>query len=278
MVRFMNKGLKSHNYHGDEKISDLLDVGCFAELMQLFTFHTRNFANYSPNGLTHLLQKLTIQQGITRPTDFSSVISMQHTRIKELFLTMEIILESFHKAKGSFPEYFVDFIEDINDSFLIHKVPLQIRYIPQKEEFYVEKIISPEISEKIKETLENFSKEEKVFEDFKDAIKKYSGGDFESSIERCCVAIEDYLCVILDKKTCSSVDSYYKEVAKKLKIPNDLDNRFSNIIGYIHSHRSHPKHGSQKKKEIKDLELITEVIIQFTMVILNYLKKKNEKC
>lgn len=276
MVRFINKGLKSHNYYGDEKISDLLNVGCFAELMQLFAFHTRNFANYSSNELTHLLQKLTIQQGITRPTDFSSVISMQHTRIKELFLTIEIILESFHKAKGSFPEYFVDFVEDINDLFLIHKVSLQIRYIPQKEEFYVEKIISSEISERIKITLENFSKEEKVFEDFKEAIKQYSGGDYESSIERCCVTIEDYLCIILDKKTCPSIDSYYKKVAKKLEIPEDLENRFSNIISYIHNYRSSPRHGSQKKKEIEDLELVNEVIIQFTMAILNYLKNKNE--
>jgi len=278
MVRFINKNLKAHSYSGNENVREIMDLVCLNDLADLFAFHLRDFGVKS-NELSHLLQKTTIQLGLNAPRELRSWIIKGSRLTKDVFLLMELILETYvnnkylEKYESS---YVLDFVNDVNEFFLIHKVPLQIRYF-QNKKFYVEKIISPEISEKIKETLENFSKEEKVFEDFKDAIKKYNGGDYESSIEKCCVSIEDYLCIILDKKTCQNVDLYYKNVAKKLKIPSDLDNRFVNIISYIHSHRSHPKHGSQKKKEIEDLELVTEVIIQFTMIILNYLKKKNEK-
>lgn len=277
MVRFINKDLKAHSCFGDEKISDVLDDDSFGELTQLLTWHLRYFGNYSHDVLTHLMQKLTIQLGILKPTDFRTVLRSRRTELRDLFLALELILESFHKARPSFPEYFDDFVSDINDLFLIHRVGLQIRYIKEKGEFYVEKIISPETSEKIGETLENFIEQEKVFNDFKEAIKKYSAGDFDGSIEKCCVAIEDYLCVILNKKICSGVGSSYKAAAKQLQIPEDLDNRFSNIIQYINAHRSRPNHGAIKEKEIEDLESVSEVIIQFTMAILNYLKKKNEK-
>ncbi|MCA9485910.1 MAG: hypothetical protein KC506_03640 [Nanoarchaeota archaeon] len=276
MVRFINKALKSHDYGGNEKISDLLDIDCFCQITELFVFHTRNFANYSNEKLTHLFQKLTIQQGITRPADFQSSFHMDHTRIKGLFLTIEIILESFYKVKSSYPEYFNDFVADLNDLFLIHKTPLQIRYIPEKEEFYVEKVISEEVSKRVGETLEFFSSEEKVFEDFKEAIKKYSGGNYEGSIESCCVAIEDYLCIILDEKTCPGAGKFYKRVAKALKIPQDLDEKFSALIGFIQKYRAPQNHGSKEKQEFDELDLINEVIIGFTMDILTYLKKKNE--
>lgn len=275
MVRYINKDLKAHKYQSDEKISDILDIPCFYELIQLFTFHTRDFGGYSHDKSVHLFQKLTIQQSITRPTDFENVISYQHTKLKELFLTLEIILESFHEVKDNSP-HLLDFIAEVNELFLIHKVPLQVRYFSEKEEFFVEKIISREVSEQIKKTLENFSEKEKVFEDFKEAIEKYSSGDYEGSIEKCCVSIEDYLCLLLEKQTCSSVVQYYKDVAKKLKISDEINDRFVNIIHFIHNHRSPQNHGAIEKKEIEDEELVSEIIIGFTMTILNYLKKKNE--
>ncbi len=276
MVRYINKDLKAHNYQNNEKISDMLDIPCFSELMQLFTFHTRDFGGYSHSKSIHLFQKLTIQQSITRPTGFGNALPYQHTKLKELFLTLEIVLESFHEVKNHSP-HFGDFIADVNELFLIHKIPLQIIYVSVKDEFFVEKIISSEVSEEIGKTLENFSKEEKVFEDFKNAIKEYSGGNYDDSIEKCCIAIEDYLCVILDKSHCQSVDKSYKEASTKLEIPQDLDEKLSKIIRYIHDYRSRPNHGSLEKKEVEDLELVNEVIIGFTMTILNYLKKKNEK-
>ena len=278
MVRFINKNLKAHSYSTDENVREIMDLVCLFDLADLFAFHLRDFRGKT-NELVHLLQKTTIQLKLNSPEELKNWIAKGSRSTKDIFLLIELILETYVKNKyleKSEPQYILDFIDDVNEFFLINKIPLQIRYFQDKKEFYVEKIISPEISEKIKETLENFSKEKKVFEDFKEAIKQYSGGDYEISIEKCCVSIEDYFCIILDKKTCHSVNLYYKEVSKKLKIPTDLGNRFVNIISYIHSHRSHSKHGSQKKKEIEDLELVNEVIIQFTMVILNYLKKKNE--
>ena len=278
MVRFFNKNLKSHSNESEEKTLDIMSVEQLKQFSQLLTWHTRYFSEWSDKKLTHLLQKLTIQLGIDRPTEFWSALRSRKIRLKDLFLAIELILESFSDTLDSpnYSYYFLDFVNDLNEFFLINKIPLQIRYFPQKKEFYVEKIISPEISEKIKETLENFSEQEKVFEDFKEAIKKYSAGDYEGSIEKCCVSIEDYLCLILNKKSCHSIDSYYKEVSKKFKISSDLDNRLSNIISYIHNHRSPQNHGAIEKKEIKDEELVAEVIIGFTMTILNYLKKKNE--
>lgn len=274
MVRFINKNLKAHSYKGNEKISDLLDVSCFVELMQLLTFHTQNFASYSTEELSCLFKRLTIKEGIMRPTDFSSVFHMQHTRIKDLFLTIEIILESFHKAKSSFPVYFIDFVEDVNDLFLIHKIPLQIRYIPNKQEFFVERIISEEVSERITKTLDSISEHEKTFQDFKSSIKEFSSGNYPESIKLCCKSIEDYLCLILNKNSCQNVENYYKEASKKLKIPQDLDNRFDNLVKYIHKYRSIDSHGRLENAEVEDIELVNETIIQFTMAILYYLSKK----
>jgi len=276
MVRFFNKNLKAHSYSGDENIEDLIDSSLLFQLTELLAFHTRHFGECYNSKSAHLFQKLTIQLGITKPNDFWTKHSGTKKRMKDLFLSIELILESFHKLReAGTQEFFDDFIEDINDFFLINKIPLQVRYIEKNKEYYIEKIISEEISKKIGETLENFSEEEKVFEDFKDAIKKYSSGDYEGSIEKCCVSIEDYLCLLLDKQSCSSIDQFYKKVSNKLEIPKDLDDRFVKIISYIHKHRSPQNHGSIEKKEIEDEELVTEVIIGFTMTILNYLKKKN---
>ena len=278
MVRFINKNLKAHSYTKEEEIGESFDNYSFNELTALLTLHVKNFKNYSNSKLIHLLQKLTIQLGITTLTDFNFVLSSQRTKLKDLFLTLEIVLESFHiTADTNYSSYFFDFIADINELFLIRKVPIQIRYFKEKKEFYVEKIISPEVSEKIRETLENFVDREKVFEDFKKAIKEFSSGNYPESIKLCCKSIEDYLCIILEKESCQSVVSYYKQVSKKLKIPDDLDNKFINLINYIHKHRSIDSHGRLKNIEVEDIELVNETIIQFTMSILNYLKKKNEK-
>jgi len=279
MVRFINKDLKAHSHQEDESIEILMDKNCLRDLADLIIFHLEDFGGKSGE-LAHLLKKTTIQLGIVTPRNLVSWLTNITRLTKEVFLLIELILESY--ANNKYLEkheslYVIDFIEDINEFFLIHKIPLQIRYFKNKKEFYIEKIISEEVSQKIKETLEVFSSDSKIFEDFKDAVKKYSSGDYEGSIEKCCISIEDYLCMVLGKKTCSSVSSYYKDVAKKLKIPTDLNDRFVNIISYIHSHRSHPKHGSQEKKEVEDLELVAGVIIQFTMVVLIYLKKKKEK-
>lgn len=276
MVRFINKDLKAHACNSNELISEMINPITLHDLTKLFVLHVNNFSEYSNDGLKHLMNKIDIQLGINKNNGFYSALTSTKNKTKDLFLAIELILESFYDAIGSYSSYLNDFMADINDFFLIHKIPLQIRYFPQKKEFYIEKIISPEVSEEIKNTLENFSKEEKVFEDFKESIKKYSAGDYEGSIEKCCVSIEDYLCIILDKETCSGVDSYYKEVSKKIKVPDELDNRFVNIIHYIHKYRSHQNHGSLEKIEIHEPELTTQVVIQFTMTILNYLKKKKE--
>jgi hypothetical protein len=164
MVRFFNKGLKAHSFIGDEKISELIDLSSLHQLSLLFTLHVRNFNGWSNDGLTHLLQKLTIQLGIEKPTDFWQVLVRQGKKLKDLFLAIEIILESFSTTL-KYPDtsyYFTDFVEDVNDFFLINKIPLQVRCFLGKREFYVEKVISPEISEEIKKTLESFSKEERI--------------------------------------------------------------------------------------------------------------------
>ena len=277
MVRFINKNLKAHFYNKEEEIHELMENDSFNELTTLLTLHVKNLSNYSNSKLIHLLQKLKIQLGINKPVDFNFVLSSQRTRVKDLFLTLEIILETFHKIRQSSPEYFDDFVDDINEFFLINKIPVQIRYFPKRTEFYMEKIISPEVSEKIKETLENFSDREKVFEDFKNAIKEFSSGNYPESIKLCCKSIEDYLCILLKKESCQSIASYYKQASKKLKIPDDLNSKFINLINYIHKYRSVDSHGRLENTEIKEIELVNETIIQFTMAILNYLKKKNEK-
>ena len=278
MVRFFNKNLKAHFNESNEKLSNFMDFDVRWKFIELLKFHLRNFGGKSDSDVVHLLQKTTIHLSITRPADLDKWLNYP-PKLKDFFLLIELILETYINSNKKWLEenYIYDFINDLNEFFLINNIELQIRYFSQKKEFYVEKVISPEVSEQIKQTLENFSKESKIFEDFKESIKRFSSGDFEGSIEKCCVSIEDYLCIILGKQSCSSVDTYYKEASKKLNIPEDLDNRFSNIISYIHKYRSHPVHGAIEKKEIPEPELTTEAIIQFTMAILNYLKKKNDK-
>jgi hypothetical protein len=278
MVRFINKSLKSHSYDEEEKIGSIINLSTLITFSELIAFHLRDFGGKTDSGLVQILQKTTIQLNLTSPRDLSYWMSNDNRLTKEVFLLLEIILETYVENEylnKYVPNYITEFVEDVNDLFLIHKVPLQIRYFGTTKEFYVEKIISSEVSKKIKETLENFSDKEKVFEDFKNAIKKYSAGDYSGAIESCCVSIEDYLCILLEKKSCSSVESYYTQVSKKLKIPEDLDNRFSNLINYIHKYRSQPNHGAIEKKELSEPELTSETIIQFTMSILNYLKKKS---
>jgi len=281
MVRFINKDLKAHSYLSDEEISDVLDSDSFNELTTLLTLHVRHFGEYSHSKLAHLLQKLTIQLGITRPTDFNLILSSQRTTLKDLFLVLEIIMESFHSLWGVHSEYPNDFVSDVNEFFLIHKIPLQIRYlpkmIPEKSEYFVEKIINEEVSKRITITLDNISEHEKTFQDFKNSIKEFSVGNYPESIKLCCKSIEDYLCLILKKNSCSSIESYYKEASKKLNIPQDLNNRFDGLVKYIHKYRSIDSHGRLENIEVEDIELVNESIIQFTMSILNYLKKKNEK-
>lgn len=278
MVRFINKDLKAHSYVKEEKVSQVIPDRIFSDIADLLKFHLKDFGNKSPSELIHLLKKTTILLSLESPRELDYWICKDNRSIKDFFLLIELILESYIKNKYSLTEnYILDFIQDVNEFFLIHGVPLQIRYFLNKNEFYIEKIISEEVSNKIMKTLSNFSKETKVFEDFKTSIKRFSIGDHEGAIESCCVAIEDYLCILLKKDTCQSIDIYYKGVAKKLKIPSDLNDRFTNLINYIHKHRSPQNHGALEKKEVEDLELVSETIIQFTMAILNYLKKKSEK-
>src|SRR3989344_744009 len=280
MVRFINKNLKSHYYENKEKLSDFLDFHGRWEFVYLLKSHLKDFGKKSPSDLLHFSNKLMIELGMGSLEKLNDWIGDNHSpKTKEVFLFLDLVLETYNESRKRWmqEQYLLDFINDFNELFLINKSPLQIKYFPVRNEFYIEKIISPEVSEKIKETLESFSKEGKVFEDFKEAIKSYSSGYYERAIEKCCISIEDYLCVILDKKTCSSVDTYYKEVSKKFNIPSDLDNRFSNIISFIHKYRSHQNHGAIEKKDIPEPELTTQVVIQFTMTILNYLKKRNER-
>ena len=279
MVRYINKDLKAHSCVVRENVSYMISFSIRFDLAKLLAFHLGDFGvNKSRDQLAHLLQKTTIQLGLESISELESWTLKDNRTIKELFLLIEIIMETYVDNRSWLGvRYTNDFVQDLNEFFLVNGIGLQLRYFSEKNEFYIEKIISPEVSEEIKKTLDNFSREEKVFEDFKDAIKLFSSGSFEESIEKCCVSIEDYLCVLLGKESCPSVESYYVEVSKKLKIPRDLDDRFSNIIKYIHKYRSPQNHGAIEKKELPEPELTSTTIIQFTMAILNYLKKKNEK-
>ena len=158
---------------------------------------------------------------------------------------------------------------------------MQIRYIPkslpEKSEYYIERIISDEVSDKITETLNNISEHEKTFQDFKGSLKEFSMGNYPESIKLSCKSLEDYLCFILGKKSCNDLESFYKLTSKKFKIPSDLDARFETLVKYIHKYRSIDSHGRLEKAEVEDIELVNESIIQFTMVLLNYLKKKNKE-
>ncbi len=278
MVRFINKNLKAHNYSSEEKANEIMSAKCLQELADLITFHLRDFEGKTRR-LAHLLQKTTIQLKLDSPARLKLWISNTSRQTKDIFLLIELILETYVNNKyleKNESSYILDFINDVNETFLLNQVPLQIRYFPDKKEFHVEKIISPEVSEKIRETFENFVENKKVFEDFKKSIKEFSSGNYPESIKLCCKSIEDYLCVLLDKKSCQSVVSYYKEVSKKLKIPEDLNSKFIGLINYIHKHRSMDSHGRLENVKVEDIELVNETIIQFTIVILNYLKKKNK--
>lgn len=276
----MNKSLKAHTYEESEMLSNFLDHKDQRKLINLLNFHLKDFTDKkSTDDTINLYRKLYIHFRVNPKEGLNNWLDRGTPKLKEVFLLIELILETYvHCNRTWLPnEYLLDFVDDVNDFFLINKMPFHLRYSNLKKEFFVEKIISPEVSEEIKKTLENFSGQEKVFKDFKEAIKSYSSGDYERAIEKCCISIEDYLCVILDKQTCQSVDAYYKEVSKKFNISADLDNRFSNIVSFIHKYRSHQNHGAIEKKEIPEPELTTQVVIQFTMIILNYLKKKKEE-
>ena len=120
---------------------------------------------------------------------------------------------------------------------MIEKIPFQLTYLKGTSDLFMEKIIDDVHSDKVRETLTKFSKYTKIHEDFKKSIIAYSSGDDKTAIESSCVAIEDYLCIILGKVSCSSIDSFYKEASKKLKIPIDVNERFKSMISFIHNYR-----------------------------------------
>lgn len=275
MVRFVNKNLKGHKKVNNELILDLMDIEILRNFIELIYLHLNDYGYKNHNDI-QIKKSLKVQIG----TDKIELIgSDQFPFVSSLFLIIEIIIDNYLKDPNLNrfePNYFKEFIDDINDFFLIKKVPLQIKFL-QGGKFYVEKIIDENTSNQITKTLESFSDTQKVFNDFKDAIKSYSTGNNPESIRKCCISIEDYFCVILGKKSCNSVSSYYNYVSKKLGIPNDLDEKFKGIINYIHKYRSIDNHGRLEHSEVEDIELVNQVIIQFTMTILHYVKSKYEK-
>ena len=275
MVRYINKNLKAHNYKGDEEILDFISLNAFNRLTTLLTLHTKNLGQYSPNNLQHLLQKLSIQLNISDPASFDFVLSDKKTKLKDLFLLLEIILESLLNFKHD-ESLFLDFINDFNEFFLINGVSFQIRYIPSKGEFYVERIINEEVSKKITETLDSISHHNTTFQDFKNSLKEFSVGNYSESIKLCCKSVENYLCLLLNKKSCSSIKDYYKKAAKKLEIPEDLNVKFNSLVNYIHKHRSIDSHGKIEEVRVDEIDLVNETIIIFTMAIINYLSKKEK--
>ncbi len=278
MVRFINKNLKAHSHDGKELISDLIDISDLVEFSELLNFHLKDYGGKSSD-LTHLLKKTTIQLGVDAPHQLIDWICNKNRKSKEVFLLLELILESYSKNEylnKNENTYLNDFIQDMNEFFLIHYIPLQIRKLPGEEGFFIEKIINEEVSERITKTLHQLSENEKTFQDFKNSIKEFSSGNYPESIKLCCKSLEDYFCLVLNKQSCQNVENYYKEISKKINISEDLNNRFENLVKYIHKHRSIDSHGRLENIDIPDLPLVNETIIQFTMSILNYIKKKRE--
>lgn len=275
MVRFVNKELKAHKFDSDEPISNFMDIETLVKFINLINLHLEDFGRRCGDDVK-IRQCFKIQIGID---SVGQVSSNNYLFIKNIFLMIEIIIDNYlinDYLNHSKPEYCKEFVDDMNEFFIVNKIPLQIRFL-DKDDFFVEKIISEEVSQEVGKTFDNFSEHQKVFNDFKDAIKKYSVSEYPESIRKSCIAIEDYLCIILDKQSCNSIDSYYKKVARKLEIPDDLNNRFENIVNYIHKNRSVDNHGRIDDVEIEDIELVNQVIIQFTMSLLNYLKIKMRK-
>ena len=276
MVRFFNKSLRSHQSKDYNKISDLMSDETSLKLRELLKLHIKDFYSISPYEYEHLFEKLHVNIGINNLERFDKIYDNDFN-MKDLSLIFDLILESYIRNWWMDGGYFIDFIDDINDFFIVEGISLQIRYIPNKREYFLEKIINDDVSKIIEKTLNKFEKEKKVFDDFKEVIKKFSIGEHKDSLRLCCIVLEDYFCVILNKDSCNNIEKYYKDVAKRLNINENLNNRFENIIRYIHRYRSIPSHGSKENKEIEDLELLDQTIIIFTMSILNYIKNKIEQ-
>ena len=64
MVRFINKGLKAHNYKIDEFASSTISPESLYKLAELLNSHLKDFAGKTTD-LTHFLQKTTIQLKLT---------------------------------------------------------------------------------------------------------------------------------------------------------------------------------------------------------------------
>ncbi len=265
-----DKKTKALFYEGKEKIEDVLNGEQLDDLSRFLEVYFSKILEYS-NKIAELRHQFYMHFGNDNPQSVFKKLSYD-IPLRKLYLLIEIFSKfQFDIYRGYRFDYFKSFVHDINNFFMIEKIPLQLIYVKGSHDIFMEKIIDDVHSEKVKETLIAFSEYKKIHEDFKQAIVSYSSGDYPKSIEKCCIAIEDYLCVILGKETCPSIESYYNDASKKLKIPDDISVRFKPMISFIHSYRSKPLHGSTKSFNPENPHLIAQIVIGFTMTILNYL-------
>lgn len=270
-----DKKTKALFFEGKEKTQDILEPEQMNKLSRFLGIYFNKLRRFGSE-ITELKEQFSMHFGIKDPMHVFEIIN--DIPLKQLYLMIEIFAKvQLEIYKTNRHDLFILFVYDINNFFMIEKVPLQLIYVKKTADIFMEKVIDDVHSDKVKETLFQFDKYKKIHEDFKQAIVSYSSGDNKGAIEKSCIAIEDYLCVILDKKTCHSIDSDYKEAAKKLHIPDDVNGRFKSMISFIHKFRSKPVHGSKEKHDHENPRLIAQVVIGFTMVILNYLYNLFEK-
>lgn len=271
-MRFFDKNLKSNYYKGSEKLIDISNQDSIYKMHRFLATYYGALVNSIPNPSASLNKIFYVHYGYETYEIFESIET--HTNLKDFYFIVEnmAIYISTH-----FNDHLKDFTEELNDMFIIEKIPLQLISHHKTKSIFMEKVINESHSKEIIKTLDNFEHYDKIHKDFKKAIIAYSSGDYKGTYEKSCIAIEDYLCIILEKESCSSIDSEYKAIVKKLGIPQDIDERFKPMISYIHKYRSKPIHGAIKEHAPENPKLIGQVIIGFTMTILNYLHYLYEK-
>ena len=264
-----DKKTRSLFYEGKEQVLDLLTEEQCNKLTRFLVVHFGKLTSYG--GISQeLKEQFFMHFGKGEPRE--AFYGLYRKSLKDLYLIIEIFSKTLLKVYSKYQmDFFLDYQQDINNFFMIEKTPFQLIYLESTSDLFMEKIIDDVHSDEVKKILTIFSKYDKVHEDFKKSIIAHSSGDNKTAVESCCVAIEDYLCIILEKDSCSSIDSFYKEASKRLKIPVDINERFKLMISFIHGYRSKPLHGSSKVHDPKNPHLVAQIIIGFTMIILHYL-------
>ncbi|NQU98987.1 hypothetical protein HQ533_06005 [Candidatus Woesearchaeota archaeon] len=173
------------------------------------------------------------------------------------------------------------FVSDINDYFSDIEFDYKLIFENNKIEVRQKTLnfAQKEIVESLPELFGEFGFD-KVEKEFNKALRKKTRGNYEDSIRFCNMSLESTLSLM--GASGKGTESMYKDLSKKLKIPQIIDNQIDLVrkqIAKIEALRSKKgqTHGGKKDYVLDNIEEVCELTINLTGSIIIYLLKLYKK-